>query len=123
MDKSSIKLKRTTILGEFMISMGETQKHDQTSPNNQPYTYYVRDEPIMQAALDVFTLINKYGKSVLLAKGSSIPNAVAIANIIVEKMLHRVCIVEYIALDSENSNIFGKRMLSTIEISLVKKTT
>lgn len=102
-----------------MISMGETQKPDQVSPKNDPYVYYVRDEPLMQAALNVFTIINKHGKSVLLAKGSSIPSAVAIANIIVEKMLNRVCIVEHITLDSEN--IYGKKMLSSIEISLIKK--
>jgi DNA-binding protein len=99
--------------------MGETQKSDQVSPKSEPYVYYVRDEPLMQAALDVFTLINKHGKGILLAKGSSIPSAVAIANIIVEKMLNRVCIVEHITLDSEN--IYGKKMLSSIEISLIKK--
>jgi DNA-binding protein len=103
-----------------MISVEKTQDHDQV-PQNQPYVYHVRDEPIMQAALHVFTLINKHGKGVLLAKGSSIPNAVAIANIIVEKMLNRVCSVDHITLDSENTNAFGKRMLSTIEILLVKK--
>jgi DNA-binding protein len=85
----------------------------------KPYVYYVRDEPIMQSALDVFSLINKHGKGILMAKGNSIPNAVAIANIIVEKMLNRVCKIEHIKLDSDSS--FGKRMLSTIEISLIKK--
>lgn len=102
-----------------MISTGETQNHDQVF-SSQPYVYYVRHEPIMQSALDVFTLINKHRKGVLLAKGNSIPNAVAIANIIVEKMLHGVCSIEHITLDSENSDMFGKRMLSTIEISIIK---
>lgn len=101
--------------------MGETLTPDPVSEKNQPYIYYVRDEPLMQAALDVFTLINKHGKGVLLAKGRSIPSAVAIANIIVEKMLHRTCSIESITLDSENSNVFGKKMLSTIEIVIVKK--
>ncbi len=102
-----------------MISMGETQDHDQIF-ENQPYIYHVRNEPIMQAALDVFMLINKHRRGTLLAKGNSIPNAVAIANIIVEKMLYGNCSVEHITLDSENSNVFGKRMLSTIEISIIK---
>ncbi|RJQ23194.1 DNA-binding protein [Candidatus Parcubacteria bacterium] len=102
-----------------MISIEGIQNPDQVSPKNEPYVYYVRGEPLMQAALDVFTLINKHGKSILLAKGNSIPSAVAIANIIVEKMLNRVCIVEHITLDSEN--IYGKKMLSSIEISLVRK--
>jgi DNA-binding protein len=99
--------------------MGETQNNDQVL-TNQPHIYYVRNEPIMQAALDVFTLINKHRKGILLAKGNSIPNAVAIANIIVEKMLHGACSIEHITLDSENTNAFGKRMLSTIEISIIK---
>jgi len=102
-----------------MISTGETQNPDQAPAKNEPYVYYVRDEPLMQAALDVFTLINKHGKSVLLAKGNSIPSAVAIANIIVEKMLNRICIIEHITLDSESS--YGKKMLSSIEISLIRK--
>lgn len=95
-----------------MISMEDTKKQSQS------FAYYVRNDPIMQAALDVFTLINKNGKIILLAKGNSIPNAVAIANIIVEKMLHGMCSIEHIKLDSEEE--FGKRMLSTIEISIMK---
>lgn len=102
-----------------MISMGETTGELKiTEKKAEPHIYYVRNEPVMQAALDVFTIINKHGKSVLLAKGNSIPSAVAIANIIVEKMLNRVCTIEHILLDSENE--FGKRMLSTIEILIVK---
>lgn len=97
-----------------MISMEDTKQIAQ----HPPYTYFVRNEPIMPAALDVFTIFNKYGKVVLLAKGMNIPSAVAIANIIVEKMLHNACKTEHIKLDSESE--FGKRMLSTIEISIVK---
>lgn len=99
--------------------MGEAQTNE-TAPS-QSYVYHVRNEPIMQAALDVFTLINKHGRGILLAKGSSIPSAVAIANIIVEKMLHRACLIDHITLDSENAKTFGKRMLSTIEIEIIKK--
>jgi DNA-binding protein len=98
--------------------MGQAQNGDQLVASNQPYTYHVRNEPIMQAALDVFTLINKHGKSILLAKGNSIPSAVAIANIIVEKMLHNACSVKHILLDSEDE--FGKKLLSTIEILITK---
>ncbi len=100
-----------------MISTEETKKDSVSKPN----TYFVRDAPVMHAALDVFSLINKHGSGILVAKGHAIPNAVAIANIIVEKMLHNLCVIEYITLDSENANSFGKKMLSTIEISLIKK--
>jgi archaea-specific DNA-binding protein len=102
-----------------MISMGETESKTRTdSMRTDPHVYYVRNEPVMQAALDVFTLINKYGKGLLLAKGNSIPAAVAIANIIVEKMLNRNSTIKHILLDSESE--FGKRMISTIEILIVK---
>ena len=97
-----------------MISMEETKQIAQ----HPPYMYFVRNDPIMPSALDVFTIINKHGKAVLLAKGLNIPAAVAIANIIVEKMLHNSCKLDHIKLDSESE--FGKRMLSTIEISISK---
>ena len=97
-----------------MISMEETEKRSE----HPPYAYFVRDAPIMPSALDVFTIINKHGKAILFAKGLNIPGAVAIANIIVEKMLHGSCKLDHIKLDSENE--FGKRMMSTIEISISK---
>lgn len=100
-----------------MISMEETT--NQIIPD-RPYQYHVKNEPVMQSALDVFTLVNKYNKVVLMAKGNSIPNAVAIANIIVEKMLRGASFIEKIILDSENSDSFGKKMLSTIEIFISK---
>ncbi len=101
--------------------MEETKQNTETTKQtDQPHVFYVRNEPIMPAALDVFMLINKHGKGLLKAKGNTIPSAVAIANIIVEKMLHNVASIERITLDSENTDAFGKRMLSTIEISIIK---
>lgn len=101
-----------------MISTGETSRELVDEKKHEPHVYYVRSEPVMQAALEVFTTINKHGKSLLLARGNSIPAAVAIANIIVEKMLHRSCTIQHILLDSESE--YGKRMVSTIEILIVK---
>ncbi|WKT57596.1 DNA-binding protein [Candidatus Nitrosotenuis chungbukensis] len=104
-----------------MISMEETKQNTEPAKQtDQPHVFYVRNEPIMPAALDVFMLINKHGKGLLKAKGNTIPSAVAIANIIVEKMLHNAASIERITLDSENTDAFGKRMLSTIEISIIK---
>ncbi len=102
--------------------MEETKQNTETAKRvDQPHVFYVRNEPIMPAALDVFMLVNKHGRGLLKAKGNTIPSAVAIANIIVEKMLHNVATIEYITLDSENTDAFGKRLLSTIEISIIKK--
>lgn len=101
--------------------MEETKQNTETvKQSDQSHVFYVRNEPIMPAALDVFMLINKHGKGLLKAKGNTIPSAVAIANIIVEKMLHNSVSIERITLDSENTDAFGKRMLSTIEISIIK---
>ena len=101
--------------------MEETKQNTETvKQTDQSHVFYVRNEPIMPAALDVFMLINKHGKGLLKAKGNTIPSAVAIANIIVEKMLHNAVSIERITLDSENTDAFGKRMLSTIEISIIK---
>jgi archaea-specific DNA-binding protein len=101
--------------------MEETKQNTETVKQaDQSHVFYVRNEPIMPAALDVFMLINKHGKGLLKAKGNTIPSAVAIANIIVEKMLHNSVSIERITLDSENTDAFGKRMLSTIEISIIK---
>src|SRR5574338_693985 len=103
-----------------MISMEETETHQETAKQaDQSHVFYVRNEPIMQAALDVFTLINKHGKGLLKAKGNTIPSAVAIANIIVEKMLHNSVRIERITLDRENSDELGQRMLSTKEITII----
>jgi len=49
--------------------------------------FIVRNEPVMLEAINVITLLGKSNKAILRAKGNSIPNAVAIANIITEKML------------------------------------
>ncbi len=101
--------------------MEETKQNTETVKQaDQSHVFYVRNEPIMPAALDVFMLINKHGKGLLKAKGNTIPSAVAIANIIVEKMLHNSVSIERITLDSENTDAFGKRMLSTIQISIIK---
>ena len=80
---------------------------------------YIRNEPVMQSAVDVLSLFGQKKKVVLRAKGNSIPNAVAVANIITEKMLKGNSKIEKIKLDTENEPGIG-RMLSTIEIIVNK---
>ena len=80
----------------------------------------VSDEPVMIEAINVVSLLGKSNKAILRAKGNSIPNAVAIANIITEKMLKGNSKIQSIIVDSEIPSGLGK-MLSTIEIVLQKK--
>ena len=79
----------------------------------------VRNEPVMIEAINVVSVLGKSKKAILRAKGNSIPNAVAIANIITEKMLKGNSKIQNIVVDSEIPSGVGK-MLSTIEIVLLK---
>ncbi len=47
----------------------------------------IGNEPVMQSAIDVLSILGSKNQVILKARGNSIPNAVAIANIITEKML------------------------------------
>ncbi len=81
--------------------------------------FNVSNEPVMIEAINVITLLGKSNKAILRAKGNSIPNAVAIANIITEKMLKGNSKIQNIVLDTDMPAGIGK-MLSTIEIVLLK---
>lgn len=80
---------------------------------------YIRNDPVMQSALDVLSLLGNKKQIILRAKGNSIPNAVAVANIITEKMLKGNSKIGKIALDTESAPGIG-RMISTVEIVLSK---
>jgi DNA-binding protein len=79
----------------------------------------IGNEPVMQSAIDVLSILGSKNQVILKARGNSIPNAVAIANIITEKMLKGNSKVEKITLDTVSAAGIG-RMTSTIEIILNK---
>jgi DNA-binding protein len=79
----------------------------------------IGNEPVMQSAVDVLSRLGKYTQVILRARGNSIPNAVAVANIITEKMLKGNSKVQKITLDTESAAGIGK-MTSTIKIILNK---
>ena len=81
--------------------------------------FTVQKNPVMLEAVNVLSSLSKSKKAILRAKGDSIPNAVAIANIITEKMLKGNSSVQKISVDTEGAAGIGK-MLSTIEIVLMK---
>ena len=87
----------------------------ETSQND----FFVGNDPIMQCATDALMLLSKLGKIYIKADGDLIPNAVSIANIIVENFLKNNSEIERISLDSEISTTDGK-MTSNIEIVLLK---
>lgn len=87
--------------------------------NDELPIFNVHSEPVMIEAINVISLLGKSNKVVIRAKGDSIPNAVAIANIITEKMLKGNSKIQKIVVDTEMPAGIGK-MLSTIEIVLQK---
>ena len=79
----------------------------------------IGNDPVMQSAIDVLSILGNKNQVILNARGNSIPNAVAVANIITEKMLKGNSKIQKITLDTESAAGIGK-MTSTIEIILNK---
>jgi len=96
------------------------QEHDQEKINNIDETViYIRNEPVMQSAINLLPILGNKNRVILRAVGNSIPNAVAVANIITEKMLHGNSKIQKIKLDTEAAAGIGS-MTSNIEIILIK---
>ncbi len=104
-----------------MLMEGTRQDTDDSIQQNDDFVYDVYNEPVMRNAVDVLSILGKFNKVLLKAKGNSIPNAVAIANIITEKMLKGNSKIEKIILDSDEVKELG-RVFSTIEILVLKIT-
>lgn len=92
---------------------------DISQDDGNDFVFYVGNEPVMQIAVDLISKIGKGEKLILKAKGHSIPNAVAVANILTEKMLKGTSKIQKILVDSVTQEGMG-RMLSTIEIIISK---
>jgi len=79
----------------------------------------IGNDPVMLLAVDVLSVLGDKNRVILRAKGNSIPNAVAVANIITEKMLKGNSKVEKITVDTDAAAGIGS-MTSTVEIILNK---
>ena len=95
-----------------MEEVNEPKGQEQTIIN-------IGNEPVMLTAVDVVSKLMNQNKISLKARGNSIPNAVAVANIITEKMLVGVAKIEKINLDTVAEAGIGD-MTSTVEI-IIKK--
>ena len=95
-----------------MEEVNEPKGQEQTEIN-------IGNDPVMLTAVDVVSKLMNQDKVILKAKGNSIPNAVAVANIITEKMLVGSTKVEKIKLDTLEEAGIGS-MTSTAQI-IIKK--
>ena len=97
----------------------ELQEVKRSETNVDKDSYFVKDESVMTSALDVLTTLSANKRIVLMAKGTLIQNAVAVANIVTENMLKGNSKIQDIKLDSVISEEDGQ-MISNIEIVLIK---
>ena len=95
-----------------MEEINEPKGQEQTEMN-------IGNDPVMLTAVDVVSKLMNQNKISLKARGNSIPNAVAVANIITEKMLVGSTKIEKINLDTVSEAGIGN-MTSTVEI-IIKK--
>ena len=95
-----------------MEDVNESKGQGQTEIN-------IGNDPVMLTAIDVVSKLMIQDKISLKARGNSIPNAVAVANIITEKMLVGSTKIEKINLDTVSEAGIGD-MTSTVEI-IIKK--
>ena len=102
----------------LMEETTKSQGQEQTEKSDETIIQ-IGNYPVMESAIDVLTILGKKNKVILKSKGNSIPNAVAVANIITEKMLKGNSKVEKITLDTVAAAGIGD-MTSTIEIILNK---
>ena len=93
---------------------------DINEPTGQEQTIInIGNDPVMLTAVDVLSKLMIKNQIILKARGQSIPNAVAVANIITEKMLKDNSKIEIINLDTVAEAGIGN-MISTVEI-IIKK--
>ena len=96
----------------------EPSGQEQTETSEQAIIK-IGNYPVMESAVEVLAILGNKKKVVLQSKGNSIPNAVAVANIITEKMLRGNSKIQKINLDTVAAAGIGD-MTSTIEIILIK---
>ncbi len=101
-----------------MEEINESAGQEQTEKFEQ-VTIKIGNYPVMESAIEVLSILGKKKRIVLQSRGNSIPNAVAVANIITEKLLNGNSKVEKINLDTVAAAGIGD-MTSTIEIILIK---
>ena len=96
----------------LMEEVNESKGQEQTE-------IQIGNDPVMLSAVEVVSKLMSHKKVSLKARGNSIPNAVAVSNIIVEKMLVGSTKIEKINLDTVAKAGIGD-MTSTVEI-IIKK--
>jgi DNA-binding protein len=103
--------------GRVLLSgIEKVQLNDSTHPEGHIITIYQQD--VVPCALDILTELVKYKTVTLVARGQSIPTAVAVANVVTENMMKGNSKILDIIVDSEETN--DKPLISIIKITVSK---
>ena len=103
------------------IGKEEAQLVEEHPISKDDKVFIIKEEPVMECALDVLMELGNSGKVTMAAKGNAIPTAVAVANIITENMMKGNSKIVEISVDSESgSGKYGMTLISTIKIMLAK---
>jgi len=104
----------------MLIEEDENESPKNTTQDaDQDFVFYVKNDAVMMNAIDLISHFGKTENLILRASGGSIPNAVAIANILTEKMLRGKSKIQKITVDSDLPEGM-ERMISKIEIIISK---
>ena len=90
----------------------------QSATNLNDNKFLVSVEPVMKTAVEALSALGKTQRLTIIGKGESCPNAVAVSNILTQKMLKGNSKIEKITVDSEIDD--DGRMISIIEIVVIK---
>ena len=90
----------------------------QSATNLNDNKFLVTVEPVMKTAVEALSALGKTQRLTIIGKGESCPNAVAVSNILTQKMLKGNSKIEKITVDSEIDD--DGRMISIIEIVVIK---
>lgn len=103
---------------KVVATTAPTQQSTATTTTQHDILVNIGFDPIMKIAIDILEKFSKNQRIICTARGDNIPNAVAVANILVENMLKNNVRIQNITVDSEAPPGIGK-MTSTIKIILV----
>ena len=80
--------------------------------------FLIRNQPVMESAMDVLHVLNKINNITIKGKGESCPATVSVANIITQNILNGKSRTDKISVDSEILD--DGRLISIIEIMITK---
>ena len=101
-----------------MSGIEENVQLNHNSRSSDGKLIIINQQPVMEYALDILTELVQHKTITLMAKGDSIPTAVAIANVLTENMLKGNSIIQNIVVDSESPD--GNALVSLIRITITK---